>query len=167
MRYFTREWADGLLSDEETDRASDAYRARLAEVRPLLPPGAGELADAELHDAVIDLVAWAPHARRLVVSWVAGDLQLGYVEVGSVYTGVTLGPEAVEALCDLARDRAAELMYDEVDLADDGSLRHRLLFWPRHEVVVEFTDVQVTVDPRPDRRVDPGQAFHEEGPEDE
>lgn len=167
MRYFTRDWADGLLSDEETDRASDAYRARLAEVRPRLSPGAAELADADLHDAVIDLVAWAPHERRLVASWVAGDLQRGYVEVSAVYTGVTLEAGAVEALRDLARDRAAELMYDEVDLADDGSLRHRLLFWPRHEVVVAFGDVQVTVDPRPDRRVDPGQVFHEEHPDDE
>ncbi|WP_028471748.1 hypothetical protein [Nocardioides alkalitolerans] len=166
MRYFTRDWADGLLSDEETDQASEAYRARLAEIRPLLPPGAAELADADLHDAVIDLVAWAPHDRRLVASWVAGDLQRGYVEVLVVYTGVTLDAGAIEALRDLARDRAAELMYDEVDLADDGSLRHRLLFWPRHEVVVAFGDVQVTVDPRPDRRVDPGQVFHEEHPDD-
>ena len=49
--------------------------------------------------------------------------------------------------------RETELLYDEVDVGEDGTLVHRILFWPSEEVTIEFASLTVRTWPVPDRRV--------------
>ena len=42
------------------------------------------------------------------------------------------------------------MLYDEVDINDDGLLVHRLLFWPREEVTIDFRELELAVEARED-----------------
>jgi len=70
MRYFTRGWANGELSDEEAERVEDAYRARLSAIVPRLPTALRRLVeDVCLHDGVMESVRWAPVEKRLQLAF--------------------------------------------------------------------------------------------------
>lgn len=159
MKYFTRGWANGELGDLETDRVREAYVARLEAIAAKLPPPMARLGAASLHDALIESVRWKPSAAELRVALVAGDSQTGYESVVLTYRGAMLGEPRIESLRRVARDREACVLYDEVDLADDGALVHRLLFWPNEELTIEFRELEYSSAPRPDRRLAPGSAF--------
>jgi hypothetical protein len=65
----------------------------------------------------------------------------------------------------VACNRDACVLYQEIDITDDGALAHRLLFWPSDEVTIEFNELEYVCAPRNDRRVTLGGAFvvEEEG----
>lgn len=56
MRFFTRAWALGELSDEETERIRDAYWHLLDSFLPNSPPQVNKLAGTDIHDGLIELV---------------------------------------------------------------------------------------------------------------
>lgn len=160
MIYFTRGWANGELSDAESDGVVAAYKARLTEILPSLPPALVRLArEISLHDGVIEQVQWIPAEKVLRLAVVCGDLQNGYSLVEIVYGGALLGEQRLDALRRAASDRDVELLYDEVDIQPDGLLTHRILFHPRDEVTIDFETVSVSVSPRSDKRVNLGGAF--------
>jgi hypothetical protein len=163
VRYFTRGWANGEGDYEEWERAGQGYRNRLAVIAPRLPEPARRLAhEVSLHDAIIEDIEWTPSAKKLVVTLATGTSESGYLTVSLTYLGAELGERRVEALRSLARDRETEVLYDEVDMGDDGLLVHRLLFWPQEEVTIDFRELQLHVEPRADRRVHVGvRAFRE------
>jgi hypothetical protein len=166
MRFFTRAWATGELSEEEWLRASEAYRARVAEIIPRLSPAMVRLAaELSLHDGLIARVVWNAHTHCLRLTLVCGDAQGGCVEVRLVYRGAMLGRSRLEALRRAALSRETELLYDEVDVDDDAILSHRLLFAPCEEVTIDFRELELIIAPRADRRVHLVGAFVEEGPE--
>jgi len=161
MRYFTRGWVNGEYSDDDFEAAEVHYLNRLATIRPALPPAVATLADINLHDGVIERIVWDPRAEKLDLSLVAGDLQRGYSLVHLRYDGAMLGVERVRILRELGADRRVQLLYDEVDMNDDATFQHRMLFWPHYEVTVDFTQLTLSTDSRSDRRIHHGDAFEE------
>lgn len=160
MRYFTRGWATGELDDDETEGAGQAYQRRLEAIAGRLPAAARTLAhEVQLHDALVERVRWRPGAQVLTLTLVtcghAGECQT----VELAYVGALLGEHRLETLRAVARDRDTELLYDEVDIDDDGLLSHRLLFWPRDELTIDCQELRVEVTPRADRRVTLAGAF--------
>jgi hypothetical protein len=168
MRFLSRGWADGDLSEQECDRARAEYAARLDEIWERLPSSMRKLArEVSLHDAVIERVVWTPASKELLIVLVAGTRERGYQGVSLTYRGALLGPRRVESLRRAAMDRETEVLYDEVDIDDGGLLVHRILFWPREEVTVDFQELELAVEARADRRAPLGGAFIERLPEDE
>jgi hypothetical protein len=162
MRYFSRGWVNGDLDDDECDQVSKAYEARLTEIAPRLPESLVRLArEVSLHDAVIESITWSPSLRVLTLELIAGDLQRGYHAATLTYSGALLGEQRLETLRSVGRDREACVLYDEVDLGTDGLLVHRILFWPREELTIDFEALELTVADRADRRVLMGNAFQE------
>jgi hypothetical protein len=157
MRYFTRGWAEGELSDEDSERARSEYARRLDEIEPSLSPAMRTLArQVHLHDAIIDEVAWNPGAKELRLTLVTDALQ-GYEAVTLTYVGAMLGYRRVETLRAVARDREIAILYDEVDVdLEDGetTLIHRLIFWPEYELTIDFRELRLERSPRDDRRVE-------------
>jgi hypothetical protein len=163
MRYFSRGWANGELDDDEDKRAMDAYARRLDTITPRLPDPARKLArDVGLHDAIIGSVLWRPAVQELTLTLATGTSETGYYTVTLTYVGAMLGVRRVDTLRAVARDRETEVLYHEVDIEDDGLLVHRLLFWPRDELTIDFRELRLQVTPRADRRVEPGRAFVED-----
>lgn len=166
MRYFTRGWASGELSDDESDEANEAYRARVAEITPRLPPAMVRLAhEISVHDGIIEQVIWNSHLNRLQLTLVCTDAHQNYIQTHLTYSGAMLGPSRIESLQRAALSRETELLYDEVDIDDDSVFSHRLLFDPCEEVTIEFKELELVVSPRADQRVHLGRAFIVERPE--
>ncbi len=154
MRYLTRgrEWGD--LPDADADRAMEAYRARVAEITPRLPAALVRIShDLSLHDGVIEKIVWNPGLRRLSLALVCCDDTRGYFQALLTYGGAMLGPHRVEALRRAAISRETVLLENEVDVEDDGTLVHRLLFAPSEEVTIDCQEVDLIVTPREDTRV--------------
>jgi hypothetical protein len=156
MRYLTRGWLNGELSDAEWKRADEAYAARVEEIASRLPPAMLRLGrDISLHDAVIEKIVWNPMTRRLQMSFVYyNQLQQGHLLVQLIYDGAMLGNARIDSLRRAAESRLTELVYNEIDASDDGHLIHRLLFEPCEEVTIDFEQFDMTLTPRPDGRVE-------------
>lgn len=130
MRYFTRGWLNGEYSDDDHEAAVVQYDERLEAIRPALPPEVASLTQRDLHDGVIEFIEWDARTSELTLALVIGDLQRGYSQLRIDYKGAMLGENRIETLRQLARDRRAELLYDEVDLDESGVFQHRMIFWP-------------------------------------
>ncbi len=168
MKYFTRGWINGELGDEAFDQVSEAYRQRLAEIEPRLTPALRELTRTNLHDAVVERITWTPHLGRLVVDLLLLEKSPDrYLAARLRYEGALLGVRRIDVLRQVARDRQTTVLCDEVDLDDDGIFAHRLLFWPRDEVTLCFSELYLELSPREDRRVNLGPAFLELRPDED
>ena len=163
MRYFTRGWANGELADAESEQVALDYRARLNEIAPRLPKELLELAQRiNLHDAIIDHVWWEPSRRRLTLKLICIKSDPDTHEaVELVYDDAMLGPRRIESLRRAALSRDTELLFDEVDIDEEGTFTHRILFWPSEEVTIDFGSLALATRPVADRRVSLMAAFRE------
>ena len=150
MKWLTREWHGGGLSDAEYEARLEHCRDHHERLRPRLPAGlrllAGEPDDlgyVSLHDAVVDW--WVlDGSRSLAMEVFCGDEEIGYRRLVVQYRGRVELVGACEG--DLRRwldDSRTEFLYDEVDVLDDGRFEHRHLLWPEGEFGVRFEDVVV------------------------
>jgi hypothetical protein len=155
MRFFTRGWTQGDLTDEECKDVVRAYAAHVATLAPTLPESLRALAsDVDLHDAAIERVDWDPAQRRLRIQIVTGSVRTGSPQsVVVTYIGTQLGERPIRTLQDVARDRETEILYHEVDRELDGGFVHRILFWPRDELNIWFDELILEVSDRSDGRV--------------
>jgi hypothetical protein len=152
MRYFTRGWVNGEYSDDDHDASAVAYASRLNDIAGQLPEAVARLAEQSLQDAEIDRVTWEPAAQRLILALVI-ERAAGYATLTLTYTGALLGARRVQVLRDVARDRNAQILCSEVDRDEEGLLTHRLLFWPRDELTIDFTSLTLELADREDHRV--------------
>src|SRR5688572_10755448 len=112
MRWFSREWATGGLSDEEFDARRRSHAEHLAEIRGRLLNGADLLVEeVNLHDAQPRI--WRLEGDQVHLRVLAGDLQRGYEVIDLRYVGasVTGDPTAYERWL-LAP--GTEVLYDEI-----------------------------------------------------
>lgn len=174
VRYFHRAYFDGELSDAEAEHASVAYQRRLREIRGRLTPELVALTEADLNDALIEHIEWAPSLRRLVIELVVGTNQTGYNIMRLTFHGALIGEQRRETLRDLGRDRRVEMLAHEVDIdecdAGDGpeskaeagiGFTLRMLFWPTYELTVTCDALDVETRSVPRRLISPGDAFVE------
>jgi hypothetical protein len=143
VRWFTREWASGRLSDDEWERRNRDYESYLASIRPELRNGSYSLvSDVNLHDAQLQSWSSDPDGSfRLVV--LIGDLQAGYETVILSYEKSRTDPDA-HTLTDLELDSArTAIWYDEIDVRPGGRYVHSILFHPAGELDIEFSGLVV------------------------
>lgn len=169
MLYFTRAWANGEFDDEAADRVAKGYHDRLATLAPRMPQALRTLAlDVQVHDAIIDQVRWHPAAGELTLTLATLTDEGEYRAVRLTYRGALLGEQRLETLRAAAWDRRTMILEQEVDTDnEEGLLIHRLLFWPHHELTIDFSELVVAIEPRSDRRVKLDPAFleiHEDAP---
>lgn len=136
MRFFTPQWRNGELRDDEYENAYVDYAQRLDLIRPDLPPDLGKFIDfVSLHDAKIRAAALdSVSTFRLMVR--AGDLQSGYKDVDITYGDVDIldGNPPVAVLL----NSDVEIIEDEFDKLSEGIFEHRLLFAPHGELRISF-----------------------------
>jgi hypothetical protein len=161
VRFFTRGWHSGELSDEESEQTVRDYDAHLEAISARLPDPVVTLArEVNLHDAVIERVEWEPANAELVLRLVTRPGR-GNQAVTITYSGAMLGERRLEVLKNAARDRETEILYSEVDVDEEGVLAHRLLFSPRDELTIEFGALTLEAQPRADDLVRLGPSFLE------
>ena len=144
------------MPDDEWAESVAAYRRHLDTLLPSLPESVARLAkDANLHDGLIRRVSVDRRGGKLVLNLRCGDLQTGYFDLDLIYLGVDLSSVDLATLAHCARDPRTELLYDEVDLDNQGNLVHRVLFGPAGEVSIPFSRLQVECTAQPDRSFPP------------
>ena len=167
MKYFSEAWATGGLTDEQYEALSDAYSARIEEIKPQLSPELRELAtNISLHDGLVRHIALDRPAQRLSIRLRDGDLQVGYFDVDLDYASVDVNLLDAGVLQAIATDPATELLYDEIDLDRPGRFVHRIIFWPPPmcEIEVVFRGFKVSTKPRPDRDLGKTKGIYSESP---
>ena len=154
MRFLTRAWHAGDLSDEESDAVGAAYRAHRAAVLPSLPPAVRRFAETvDIHDGLLQRVVLDRPERTLRLDLRCGDLQRGYFDLSLTYRGVRLDSLDAALLTVIAREPTPEALHVEEDAFADGAYVHRWLWWPfRRELDVVFGDLEFRCEPRADRR---------------
>jgi hypothetical protein len=165
MRYFTRGMASGEFDDSEAAEIRRAYAAHLENISPRFTRSARALAKLSLQDGIIEEVIWEPAVKCLRMSLVMPH-SAGYRVVTLKYSGTLLGTRRIQTLRDVARDRETQILESEVDCDNEGLFSHRLLFWPRDELTIEFTDLELVTANRQDDRVSLKGYFVENFPED-
>ncbi len=148
MRWFTRHWHEGELTDDEVEQAIRDYAGHLTELVPRLPPDVRALTRLNLHDGQVQ--EWTTTDVGFAWRLLIGDLQRGYQYAEISYSDAELVGTDGKGLRDLNLTGSPfELVSDEVDVALDGRYEHRFYFWPGHEFGVRFGSVSVHFAPPP------------------
>jgi hypothetical protein len=152
MKFFTRAWAVGELSDAAFNETIAEYERHLDGLAPRLPATIRCLArELNLHDGLIRRAVYDRSGRELRLELRCGDNQMGYFDLDLMYFGAILDQADITALQGAARDSETEVWYDEVDLAGDGAFLHRVLFHPSRECEIMFRALGLRLLPRADR----------------
>jgi hypothetical protein len=150
MKWLTRRWTQGELSEDEEAAVDAGYLSHVQAVRSRLPEAlwlfAGqpdEMGYVSLHDGRVEW--WVlDGARSLTLQVICGDHQIGYRRLVIQYRGqVDVFGASESDVAGWLDDAETELLYDEVDIADENRFEHRSLLRPQGEFGVRFEDVVV------------------------
>jgi hypothetical protein len=143
MKFFTKEWHSGELPDDEPDHRCEAYTAHLQSIESRLPPDLHYLTKAiYLHDGIIISAAAAENVLEIIIQ--GEHPNSGEFTAQLRYEKAVLSEEDSCFLGRAAGNTAIEILYDEVD-ESVGRWIHRMLFWPYHEISIEFAGFTVAV----------------------
>lgn len=150
MKFFTRDWCQGNLTDDEVQAVIFDYQRHLDTCD--LPESVRALAHLNPHDAYVLNFEHKPREGTLRLRLRCGDLQRGYFDAVLDFAEAILAPKDAETLV-LARYPAAyEILYDEVDRVGSDAFEYRLLLDPTGEVAIRFSRVAIDRRPVADRR---------------
>jgi hypothetical protein len=155
MRFFTRGWHAGELSDAESDAVVKAYEQRLTSVLPRLPLAAHVLARGiSIHDARIRRVVRDGQKSELLIEFRCGDRQVGYYDLDlRLHDARLTEPEATQ-LSEAAEDPQTQVLDAEIDVEDETPI-YRILFWPYRECSIRFQDAEIRLSPQLGRDIAP------------
>lgn len=149
MRWFTREWQNGQLTDAEADARGPAYAAYVNSVADRLPPHLLEFAlpqgvDMSVHDALVDRAEIYPISRHIRLRLVNGDLQSGYGKLDLDCIDAELLDPDVDRLQALLENPKTEFLSQEVELIEGQPPRFeiRFLLWPEGQIAIRCSDLQ-------------------------
>lgn len=150
MRYYTRDWLTGRLTDGEVDALELAAAAQRSKLERSLPESVRPLVTGDgfggFHDGVL-LAATVGADATLV--FCTGDLQRGYFMVTLAFRDAVVAVRG-RSLRRMVRRPFTELLYDELDVRGDH-YEWRAVFSDHTVVSVAFADVGITFEPRADR----------------
>jgi hypothetical protein len=152
MRFYTRQWYDGALSDEDAETVHSRYAVHRDALRSKFPATVIALAyGVYLHDGRVRRIVLDSTRKTLMIALRCGDLQLGYFDLDLVYQEISMTESNLSELETVARDPLTEIVHDEVDAGSGGRWVHRILFKPYREVAVAFGQVALRIEPQPNR----------------
>lgn len=139
MRFFTEEWFDAALSDNDFRDRFAEYHAYLDSNRAILPKTALDFAARyTLHDARLRRIAVDGESISLVVAAIDLDDRRCW-DLDLLYSGARFleHPRKVRRG---PRGRCAEFLYGEFTVAEDGMFEHGLLMFERGYLHIRFRD---------------------------
>jgi hypothetical protein len=155
MKFFTREWCQGEMPDEEWAEVIPAYEKHLDKITPLLTNDLHKFVkDYNLHDSLIHQVYLSRYKALLQITLLCGDLQRGYSDLVINYQNVDFDRFDQKALSTILQNPQSELHYDEIDVGDEGQFTHRMIFYPKGELTVVFSNLSFSMTERDNRVVE-------------
>ena len=150
MKFFTRGWAHGDMTDEEAEAVAHAYQRHLDALD--LPQPVRVLASLNPHDGYILDVEHEASTGALCLRLRCGDLQVGYFDAVLKFSSVKIPPAHLAQLVEARRPACFEILYYEIDRADGDAFEYRILLSPVFEIAFRFREVAVIRQPVADRR---------------
>lgn len=144
MRFFSKQWLSGELSDDEYDAMPEDYWRHVASLQ--LPPDVLALSQVNVHDARALDVSEEARASRLSIRLRCGDLQCGYSQVHIVYANGRIDGALLAQLQRATTMPLDEILYDEVDRAGER-FEHHFIFASKTEISISFGSVAIIVQP--------------------
>jgi hypothetical protein len=133
MKYFTRAYINGAMSEKRAQAAYAAYTRKLSALSPALRT----LGHLYLHDALFLEVTHNPSVGKLTLRLRCGDLQVRYADATLTFSQVTIGKKSLQMLRDAILPSDVEVLTTELDVTKDD-IKYRLLLWPKGEVTLKF-----------------------------
>lgn len=163
MKYLTREWHQGDLSEKDRTKVSTAYDERLASIANDLPPKLYELArNRGPLNGVIRRAVAERDLDFLILEMIIDDPVDGPCDVEITYLGIRWDWIDLKALARRARDPETRILRHEVDIVSPLEFEHSFLFSPQDHVTIRFSDVAVSAVPAGRRReIEEGDPFLE------
>lgn len=151
MRWFTREWQDGELSDEDAEARDPAYAEYVLSIADRLPQRIRAFALAteaamSVHDALVDEADLDVAAGRIEFLLLNGDLQAGYGKLRLTFLDAELLEPTVERLGQLLADPRTEFLRQELELTEGPSATAhtvRFLLWPEGQISIRCRDLLI------------------------
>lgn len=154
MRFFTRAWCTGGLSEEAWERAPKEYASHLEQLMSTLPVKVQAFArEVNLHDGLFREVVIDRFKSEVTLRLRCGDLQVGYFDLDVTYQGADLDSIDLAALRAAAEAPGTEILHDELDVHPSGRVIHSIIFSPEHEVSMTFDSMHYTQVARPSRDI--------------
>jgi hypothetical protein len=136
MKFFTREWHSGGMPEGEAVRVQAEYAAHIEALKSSLPEDVLLLVnEVSLHDGAVQNLVSTGRELTLVLR---AENQVGEFDARLRYENCAAPKEELAFLEQAAEHPRVVLLYNEF-VRLDGSWIHRMLFWPCHEVTLEFT----------------------------
>lgn len=139
MKYFTRQWCWGELSDAQIEKTSQRYDAYINGVYLKLPPPLKLLATSiHLHDGIIKKFTLSSSKKDLILSGIFGDLDIGYFKLKIKYKDIRNFNS--EDTSELFMQKKMEIIRDEIGIEKSGIFVHRLIFSNQSEFQINFCE---------------------------
>jgi hypothetical protein len=151
MRWFTREWQSGQLTDEEAEARDPAYARYIKSVADRMPPHIFDFAmptnahisvdDAKVDRAEIDIAGRSIRLRLL-----NGDLQEGYGKLNLDFIDAELIEPTVERLRVFLANPRTEFLRQEVEPGEGVGTPFEVgfLLWPDGQITIRCTDLVIS-----------------------
>ncbi|HLP85143.1 MAG TPA: hypothetical protein VK157_12400 [Phycisphaerales bacterium] len=152
MKFFTRDWCQGKMTDEEAEAVILRYQRHLDKLD--LPASIRELASLNPHDACILDAQHEPREGTLRLRLRCGDLQIGYFDATLTFTQAGLTSVDAATLARARYPAKFDIIYDEVDKVAGDAFEYRLLLHPTGEVLIGFKHVTIVRRPVADREAE-------------
>jgi hypothetical protein len=154
MKYFTRDWLSGNISQQKINQVIKDYWSYIESLLPKLPASVKELAkEINFHDGIIHEAVIDKELKRLKLKNRCGDLQVGYFDLEIDYIDVNLQLLDIQLIESLVIGKRSEVLYDEVDIEEDNVFVHRMLLSPIEEVIVYFRNLEIKRVSKPNRSI--------------
>jgi hypothetical protein len=140
MRFLTKAWHSGDLSDEDCNAAEVAFLAGRDRILPQLPSRVQEFVrNVNIHDALVRSICLDHRRASFRLNVRAGDRQRGYIDLDLVCSEVDPLALDIGVVRRIAANPSAEALYDEFDVVSPSHrYEHRWLRWPHEDLTIQY-----------------------------
>lgn len=146
MKYFTKEFCLGNLTDEEFDKRLKEYKNHMSIIERKLPNNLKSFYyNINLHDGRITSIKYSYKKHDLELNCRIGDNNSGYSELNINYTLSNESKDYSKILNNLKKQKNNfEMLYDELDIKSNF-YTHSIIFWPIMEIEIEFININYKI----------------------
>lgn len=131
MKYFTKEWFSGALTDEEMDKSLLTYWDYIDSIFGTLPFSVKVLSKyINLHDGIIQDMQVDQELKVMYLTILGGDLQSGYFGRSEEVTSLK---------------KPREVLASELEMDNKSSFTHNLLLSDKEVLKVVFSDLSLSL----------------------
>jgi hypothetical protein len=140
MRFFTRDWCNGEMADEESEKVVSNYWSYFDSISEKFPYNILDFAkEISIHDGLIRRIIVDRKLTSVHLLLRCGNLQDSYFDLDISNSGVVFNLSDISAFESLSKNNESEILYDEFDIESNRLYVHRIIFHPEHEISVIFS----------------------------